>query len=214
MDDAPQQAPIRWNPRVPRHKIRALYESQARGLLDEELLDSVALTIFLRCQSIMDVAAAGSGQVKCHGCGTIIQLPEGFRRGRNRKSIFPIQCPSCPWRTTWGAYFRSYQKKQLVPGGAEPFLREYLAGFDSARTPAQKMVLIDTLIHRFHWWNVENPLRPSGVCVIEGDCSQIMELIEHLAYGDNPPPEMAENRRLWMEKAVGAKKFWGMAESV
>jgi len=45
---------IRESRRVPRHKIRRLYESDARGMLDEELLDDVGYGIYARCQDIIE----------------------------------------------------------------------------------------------------------------------------------------------------------------
>ena len=55
---------IRESRRVPRHKIRRLYESDARGMLDEELLDDVGYGIYARCQDIIDFGGRkGQSQV-------------------------------------------------------------------------------------------------------------------------------------------------------
>lgn len=35
---------IVWEPRVPQHKIRRLYENDAAGIIDEALIDDVAYT--------------------------------------------------------------------------------------------------------------------------------------------------------------------------
>ena len=44
---------IRWGRRVPKWKIRRLYELDARGIVDEELIDDVGVTVFERCRSIL-----------------------------------------------------------------------------------------------------------------------------------------------------------------
>jgi hypothetical protein len=49
---------IRWSPRVPQWKIQRLYESDAQGLLDEELLDDVGITLWLRCRDILTIHEA------------------------------------------------------------------------------------------------------------------------------------------------------------
>ena len=51
-DDA---AEVRWTPRATKRQIRRLYESDARGLLDENLLDEVGVQLCLRCENIMTV---------------------------------------------------------------------------------------------------------------------------------------------------------------
>lgn len=55
---------IHWSRRVPRHKVRRLYESDARGMLDEDLLEDVGFRIFVRCQAVVDVTEASKGGVK------------------------------------------------------------------------------------------------------------------------------------------------------
>ena len=49
---------IEWARRVPKSKIRRLYESDASGLLDEDLLEEVGSLLLQRCKSILNVADA------------------------------------------------------------------------------------------------------------------------------------------------------------
>ncbi len=44
-------ASVRWAAPVRQDKIRRLYETDARGLTDEALIDDVGLALYLRCQS-------------------------------------------------------------------------------------------------------------------------------------------------------------------
>ena len=67
-----------------KRKIRRLYETDAMGIVDEELLDDVGLSLCLRCQSILAVSDARNGKVRCPGCrkGGRDTITE---RGRQRK---------------------------------------------------------------------------------------------------------------------------------
>ncbi len=48
-----EDSAIRRAPRVRRDLIRRLYEDEARGLLDDQLLDEVGIGLYARCESIM-----------------------------------------------------------------------------------------------------------------------------------------------------------------
>ena len=72
MDDM-AQAPIRWARRVQQQKVRQLYASDARGIVDEELIDDVGYAMYARCESIRAVTEAHSGRAMCHSCRAIIQ---------------------------------------------------------------------------------------------------------------------------------------------
>lgn len=208
MGSIDRKTEIRWASRVPPEMIRRLYEGEARGMLDEDLLEDVFLRIYGRCLSIIDVTEAGRGRIRCPVCRTVIEMPEGFRQGKNAQGDQPIVCPKCPWRCTWGEFFRSYQKKQLVAGGAEPFVREFVAGVPAARCPRDRLLMIDRLIHRFHTWQKDIPTRPTAVNVIAGSVSEVGRLIEELAYGDTAAPEMLANRRDWQEQWQSARRMW------
>jgi hypothetical protein len=45
----------RWAPRTPQAKIRWLYELDAQGITDEELIADVGYRLYSRCQSILAV---------------------------------------------------------------------------------------------------------------------------------------------------------------
>jgi DNA-directed RNA polymerase subunit RPC12/RpoP len=87
---------IRWARRVSREKIRRLYELDAQGILDEELLDDVGFTLLLRCRDIITIDEARSGRVKCPRCAsqrkrTIIERVS--QKGDVRDEM--IVCPEC-----------------------------------------------------------------------------------------------------------------------
>jgi hypothetical protein len=89
---------IKWSPRVPQWKIRRLYELDAQGILDEELLDDVGITLLLRCRDILTIHEAKRGRVKCPRCAdqrerTIIERVS--QKGDARDEA--IVCPECGW---------------------------------------------------------------------------------------------------------------------
>jgi hypothetical protein len=81
---------IRWASKVPQAKIWALYQSHARGLAEEELIDEVGFLLFERCQSIIMVTERQ--RVVCPRCTRIVCCP-GERWSREQ----PISCLDCGW---------------------------------------------------------------------------------------------------------------------
>ena len=71
-----EQDKIQWARKVSRRDIRRLYDSDAQGLLDEDLLDKVMYTIHARVCDMFEVMEAQKlGRVKCRHCGTPIPQP-------------------------------------------------------------------------------------------------------------------------------------------
>jgi ribosomal protein L37AE/L43A len=142
---------ITWADKVRKEKIARLYETDARGLRDDELVDDVGYALYVRCVSILEVTEAARGRAKCHACGHIIL------HGAHRDEV--LHCEKCGWEITWAAYKKSYRQKQLFGGAALQAFKDFVARFPNAQTYPQKMLLIDTLIHEFHW----NLIRGNGV---------------------------------------------------
>jgi len=60
---------IEWSPRVSLAKIRALYENEARGTCDDELIEEIGFGLLARCRSILEfTAACEEGKVRCMRC--------------------------------------------------------------------------------------------------------------------------------------------------
>ena len=62
----------RWAGRVPRHKIARLYEQDAKGIVDEDLIDEIGISFLARCQSMMMADEVHEGKALCAGCDSII----------------------------------------------------------------------------------------------------------------------------------------------
>ncbi len=183
-------APIRWARRVEQHRIRQLYARDAQGIVDEELIDEVGYALYARCESIRAVTEAHAGRAMCHSCRAVI--------GHHWVRDEPMVCESCGWTTTWEAYLKSYQGKQLHGGQAFPAFEKFLERWPAARNPRDKLLEIDRLIHELHL-NAEivRFARPAAVNVIDGTMTTVIALLNELAYGDLSTPGMGEARAAW-----------------
>lgn len=191
----------RWAPRVEPHKIRRLYENDARGIYDDDLIDDVGYGLLARCRSFVAAVAAVAGRAPCPRCGAVIT-----HSGRREEVL---SC-GCGWEATWGGYFRTIQHKQL--SGAEPvvaFFREYVDRFPHARTAREKLLLIDRVIHGFHIYLKDgSTTRPTAVNLIDARLGEVIDLLDSLAYGDATTPCLTETRDEW-QVGIRNAKSWG-----
>ncbi|HEX2909014.1 MAG TPA: hypothetical protein VHO69_19230, partial [Phototrophicaceae bacterium] len=182
------QDQFHWAKRVSRRDIQRLYASDARGLLDTELLDQIHFAIYVRVCDMFEVREAQQfGRVKCRNCGA--PVPQPFRMGSRHKND-PLTCDQCGWQVTCGEFYASYTGKDLLPGSVTDLFETYLARFPAAQTATEKLLLIDWLIHQFHVMQGV-ARKPVGKNVIQGTEAQVRELIETLAYGPNSTPGLA-----------------------
>ena len=187
-----------WARRVQQHKIRLLYQSDARGILDEELIDDVGYSMFSRCESILTITLAMKGQVRCPECDEMIQ--------RNGGPDELLDCTGCEWQLPWEEYHRSFRKKQLVGGLAIPAFEEFVTRWP-ARSPRDKMLQIDRLIHALHA-NEKSTIafRTAGVNVIGGSLRDVKTLLNELAYSDLSTPGIRETGDSWKQSMTESEK--------
>lgn len=193
-----------WAPRVPQRTIYRLYETDAKGLYDEELLDEVGYGLLARCQSFIEANEAVAGRAPCPRCGLAVS------HGKGKEEV--LRCV-CGWELTWREYFQTIQHRQL--SGAEPVMepfRAFIADFPAARTPQAKMLLIDGLLHRFHWYlkagnSAATPTRPVAVNLIEGRLGEVVLFLDALTYGDQSTPGTRESYVQWDEK-IEVNRDW------
>ncbi len=205
---------IRWAPRLPKAKLLRLYESDASGVLNEELLEDVGLTLLLRCESILAVDQAVHGRVPCPRCQkqpreSIIE--RSFRKGDPRDEV--LVCAVCGWTATWGEYQNSFRRKQLNMGGAGPSFQEYIARYRAARTPQAKMVAIDRLVHEWHCSlqaRPHLPTRPVVPNLIEGKCGELIKFLDKLTNGPAAGEELRRTRGQW-QKTLAQFRAWCQA---
>jgi uncharacterized Zn finger protein (UPF0148 family) len=169
---------IRWAPRLRPEKLRRLYEMDARGIVDEELLNEVAFALYARCDSILTVTESIWGKTKCPRCAYPIT------RGEDGQLL----CPECSWQATAAEYHKTWEHQQLNGTNAREVFQDFVRRLPLVKTPQEKMRLIDWLIHECHRDARRGTLgRRVAKNLIEGSSRTIRELLEGLAYGDQAP---------------------------
>lgn len=191
----------KWAPRVPREKIWRLYQSDAKGIRDEELVDDVGITLLLRVESCLTVSEAQRGRVKCPQCGSTVHRSMERRRASDPAQI--LECRDCDWRLPFSDYERTYHNKHLGCAGMLIPCQEFARDYPMARTYEERMVLIDTLIHRFHWEMEGHPGQPGAATIIGGQMSEVAAFLDRLNYGDESTPGISETRKKWREMGKG-----------
>jgi len=161
---------------VRREKLRRLYENDARRIVDADLLDDVGTTLYCRCRDILIVCDAAEGRIKCHECGGVI-----VRHDDAKKRV--LICGNCGWAIRWGDYQRTYQHQELYARGLTEEIQRFMAGWERAASAREKMLLIDRLIHTWHWEarKDRDRGRPAAVNLIEGSRKQVLEFLDELS---------------------------------
>lgn len=179
---------IRWAPKVRREKIWQLYQNDVLGAIDEALVDEVGLALLLRCQSILLVS---NRQMRCPRCGALLAFAAW-------DTADPIPCPTpaCGWQTTGEHYHATWRHQDLLCAGvAMEAVQTYLERYPRAADARQRMLLIDQLVHTFHWdARLNLPNRSFANNLIEGSLAQVVEMLDRLSYG-----ERAEAKEAWRE---------------
>lgn len=186
-----------WAPRVTQAEIRQLYETDAKGIYDENLIDEVGYGLLARCESFIDANEAREGRARCPCCSSVVEHDHTT-----------LRC-NCGWELPWGDYFKTIQHVQL--SGAEPVLNQFrifVKGFPSARTPREKMLSIDRLIHGFHlYYKKSSPTRPVAVNLIEGRLSEVVAFLDLLTYSDKSTQGIKENYTDW-DRKIDVNREW------
>ena len=183
---------ISWAPRVSRERILQLYIKAASGINDEELIDDVAYSFYYRCSDIVRISERRFACPLCRG-----ELPHPHPPGND------LYCSNCGWRMSWREYFLTYRGKQLSVNSNVH--RHFLDDLPECKSPQDKMILIDSLIHACH----ENVIkgmtyytRPLAVNLIDGTMNQVIAFLENLPYGPDSLPEMSEQLVEWRKRCL------------
>jgi hypothetical protein len=206
------RAEIEWAPKVSLSKIRLLYVREAQGICDDELIDEVGLGLYFRCKSILEYTeAVENGRVKCMRCARL-----GEETSINRESMKPaelLKCPVCSWQVQWRVYLKEAKRTSgnLHAGHAQAAFEKYTQTYPRCKRRQEKIVAIDQLIHEFHWLTMAEDKaaeawKPAGVNLLQGSTSQVISLLDELAYGNDAPPEVSEMRDWWLsQRSRGGK---------
>jgi hypothetical protein len=199
---------IRWAPKVPQHKIRRLYQTDAKGIVDDELIDDVGWALWERCDSILTVTEAHYGRVRCPSCETIIE-----RQDRSSDDEI-VKCETCGWQIKWANYHHTYRHQQLFGANAVDVFQKYHTVFPQAGSAKEKMVLIDQLIHEFHV-GLKELGRPVAANLIQGRLFEVIRFLDELTYEGESAAGVSDSRDTWRRRLVSAswaKNFMGSNE--
>ena len=84
---------VDWASRVNPILIRRLYQTDAHGIVDEELIDAVGFALYARCQSTLQATEAHAGRIICPECGSLVG-----RDGVPWLKGAILDCASCGWQ--------------------------------------------------------------------------------------------------------------------
>jgi hypothetical protein len=135
-----------------------------------------------------------------------VPSPEGPADTVRRSRVLP--CDACGWELTWGEYYATFRKKQMF--GAEPVMqlfRDFVNRFPSARSPREKVLLIDRLIHGWHWYQKHGHTRPVAVNLIEGRLADVIACLDGLTYGEASAPGTRETHAEWVKNSERVRRW-------
>jgi hypothetical protein len=187
---------IKWALRVSPEKIRRLYISDAKGIIDNDLLQEVGISFYARAESIIAINKIHTQEVvKCPIC-----------RNDVHKSDNKYLC-ECGWVIGSKELHQTYKGQQATGLSIIEFAKKFIRDWNgAANNPNKQMMAIDFLIHRFHWEMMQKPTRPVAVNYIDGTMTKITDLILELAYSDDITKK--ENRKEWLENKKLADEIW------
>lgn len=179
---------VRWAPRVSPAAIRRLYATDALGIVDEEQIAAVGGDLAARCESILLATEAHRGRVTCPRCGAVV---------RPARDAPDIRC-RCGWCVERAAYHRTYQHQQLYGAGAVGHVAAYLEEYERARSPQERMLAIDRLLHAFHGELAAEPRRPAAKNLIDlPTTGTVLAFLDRLAYGEAGTAGLREAKAAW-----------------
>jgi hypothetical protein len=169
---------ISWSPKIRQSKIWRLYQNDARGAVDEVLVEDVGLGLLERCRSIWLVTRR---EVECPRCGATFPLCEP-----DSWNMLPglQRCPSpgCGWETTAEAWHQSWKHRELLGTAAMDAIETYLQDYPRAHKTEARMVCIDQLIHSFHIsLRTGKSTRSFANNLIEGSHDQVVDFLDRLS---------------------------------
>ena len=145
---------------------------------------------------------ANDGRLPCPCCRSVINRTE---EDMDADEDAALLCENCGWKCTWFAYKKTFKYKKMLIGGMKPFVTEFVQRFSNRLSTGDRLILIDTMIHRYHWESDSGSGRPGVAGLIEGKWKDIIPFLDRLNYGDHVPPEAEETRLKWRKLWRGSR---------
>jgi hypothetical protein len=190
-----------WSPRLKQHLIRRLYENDAVGIRDEDLLNEVGWGLLARCESFITAVEASHGRIRCPDCSATV-----LHDGRPESML---HCANCGWEVAWRAYQHTFQHKQLSGAGEVLALfQNFVDRFPATQDSKEKLLLIDGLLHGFHWNLRFGKTRAAGVNLIEGNHQDVVDFLDSLSFGPSSTPGIQQSHEEWLETINHIADLW------
>jgi hypothetical protein len=185
---------IRWAPKLRTDKLVRLYQTDAAGRRDDELLADVGWSLYSR---LCDVQRVVRGEVACPRCQTDFVV-----RNSNQDLDTMVSCPSCGWQTTPRQWHKSWEHRGL--NGHCPEFEVFVTRWPDVKEPNQQMMLIDRVVHALHVAAHGSIGNFAARNFLEGKRPRIAAILDQLAYGPASTIE-TETREQW---AVANEIYW------
>lgn len=150
---------------------------------DTDLCEQVGTRLYARCRTFFLVS---NHQVECPLCREVFGVSAGGT----------THCPgkSCSWSTTERLYRESLRNHYANTGRAVEAFSKFHRRYPAAKTYADKILLIDELIHSFHIDEAKQlPVKSVASKLIEGNKLEVVKFLDRLSARD--PAEKERWRR-------------------
>ena len=188
-----------WAPRIHRLQVERFYKWLGEGIIDEETIDDLGISLYARCRSILSVMEAMRGS--CPNCEATVHRNCGVIQNET------LICTKCNWKCDWQDYRSTFDEKFLNAGGMKQFCLEFERKYRAVKTYGEKIVLIDTLIHRCHG-ELTGGKQLGVYAFIEGEPNDTAAFLDRLNYGNQVPEEVRVRRENWRKRLRTAPRFW------
>ncbi len=196
---------ISWSPKIRQAKIWRLYQNDALGAVDEELVEDVGYGLLHRCRSVWLVTHC---KVECPRCGVVVTLgdPATWKMQPGSQTC---PTPDCGWETTAEQWHASWKHRDLLGTAAMQAVETYLRDYPLAETSEVRMVCIDQLIHAFHIsLRTGKNSRSFANNLIEGSHKQVVALLDRLSARPG-----GVDKEQWRTEVTGMfRRRWGQGE--
>jgi len=106
----------------------------------------------------------------------------------------------------WREFLHTHKGKQLSANtDVTSILKRFVNDLPECRSPQEKVILIDSLIHACHENIIKGTRyygRPLAVNLIKGTRDQVIAFLESLPYGPSSLPEMSEHLMEWRKRCL------------
>lgn len=165
---------IRWAARLRPVLLARLYDADAAGIRDEELCNEVGMYLYARCRTFHQVVRS---QVTCPRCETEVVVAKDGET--------PCPRAGCDWFTDFSNYWQSVGNHYAWPGRATEAFESFHQSYPHARTYADKIILIDQLIHRYHVNLQGTPGKSVASKLLEGNKKAVVAFLDALSARDS-----------------------------